>query len=100
MTETKKHLYKLEDFFALGVTLPMIAYKQLQSYVPSVPEDDCALKFVKNHVCQFLKENEEDYTDKDERAITRAFMREKKAHPDYLLYYRETLRIMQKLGIV
>lgn len=100
MTETKKHLYKLEDFIALGVTLPMIAFKQLKSYVPSIPEDDHGLKFIKNHIQQFINENEEDFNDKDERAVTRAFMREKKAHPDYLIYYRETMHVMQALGIV
>lgn len=99
MTETKKHLYKIEDFIALGATLPMIAYKQMETYIRSFPNDDYAMKVVKNHVEYFLAENKEDFNDKDERALTRAFLREKEEHPDYLLYYRETLRIMRALGI-
>ena len=99
MTDTKKNLYKLEDLFALGVTLPMIAYKQLKAVAPHIPDDDEAMKVVKNHVLTFLSDNEYDYNDKDERAIIRAFQREKKAHPDFLLYYREIQRLLQSIGI-
>ena len=100
MTETKKILYKIEDIIALGVQLPMLAFKQLKSYAQSLPENDEAMKCIKSNLIEFIKSNEEDFNDNDERAVIRAFQREKKAHPDYLSLYREKERILKIIGIL
>jgi hypothetical protein len=100
MTETKKILYNIEDIIALGNQLPMIAFKQLKTIVPTLPDDDAAMKCIKNNLESFLNDNEYDFTDNDERAVIRAFQREKKAHPDYLSYYRETERVLKIMGVI
>ena len=100
MTETKKNLYKIEDIIALGLQLPMIAFKKLKNVAPSLPEDDEVMKCFKNHILKFIKDNDEDFLDNDERAVIRAFQREKKAHPDYLAYYREMQRMLRLIGVI
>ena len=84
----KEILYRLEDITSLGVSLPLVAFQQLQIHLPKLDIDDNAMRRCYNEVRDFIEKHKEDYKDKDERAICRAFMRMKKKHPDRLDEYR------------
>ena len=68
--EVKKILYQLEDITELGTKLPVLAFQKLKEFYPN------------------LDRYEQDFIEKDERALLRAFIRMKKKHPDRLEAYR------------
>lgn len=86
--EVKELLYRLEDITALGVSLPLVAYQQMKQHLPKLESEDPALQRISKRYADFIRGNEYDYNDHDERALSRAFKRLKKANPDLLHEYR------------
>ena len=84
----KERLYRLEDITSLGVSLPLVAFKQLQAPLPKLEIEDEALVQPVNEIKNFINKHMEDFEEKDERAISRAFQRMKKHNPDRLEVYR------------
>lgn len=96
MTPEKEYLYRVEDVIALGTQLPFVAYPQLQKAKPAV-SGDSALNVIEAWVSSFLKGNEEDFNEHDERAMIRAFKKFQKRHPDLLEDYRRVKRILDSV---
>ncbi len=89
--EVKELLYRLEDITALGLTLPLVAYQQMKQHLPNLESEDPALQRISKKYNDFIRNNEYDYNDHDERALSRAFKRLQKANPDLLHDYRSYL---------
>lgn len=86
--EIKEILYRLEDITSLGVSLPLVAFTQLRKHVEALSIDDEGLRKHKEEVLAFINKHMDDFNEKDERAICRAFQRMKKKNPDRLNDYR------------
>ena len=87
--EIKEILYRLEDITSLGISLPLVAYTQLRMHLPKLAIDDDAMTSHHKEVEAFINKHSQDYNEKDERAICRAFQRMKKKNPDRLESYRQ-----------
>lgn len=100
MTETKEFIYKLEDLIALGKSLPLVAFKQLQQLAPMFDtfKDDFGISMVRRKIYdKLMEEGTPDFNEKDERALKNTFARIKRKNPDLLHYYREMNRIRQEI---
>ena len=86
--EVKKILYQLEDITELGTKLPVLAFQKLKEFYPNLDTQDLCMDIYKREVDDFIKRYEQDFIEKDERALLRAFIRMKKKHPDRLEAYR------------
>lgn len=93
--EVKELLYRLEDITALGLTLPLVAYQQMKQHLPSLESEDPALQRISKKYNDFIRNNEYDYNDHDERALSRAFKRLQNANPDLLYDYRSYLSTLR-----
>ena len=93
--EVKELLYRLEDITALGLTLPLVAYQQMKQHLPNLESEDPSLQRISERYASFIKNNEYDYNDHDERALSRAFKRLQKANPDLLYDYRSYLSTLR-----
>ena len=95
----KEILYRLEDITSLGISLPLVAFTQLRLHIKKLDIDDNAMRKHYEEARAFIEKHTDDFNEKDERAICRAFMRMKKKHPDrlneYRLYY-ERIDAIQK----
>jgi hypothetical protein len=101
--EIKKILYRLEDITALGTQLPLVAFPQLKQHLQNMKaEDDLAMNRVYDEVDMFIKKHQDDFIERDERALSRGFVRMKKKNPDRLDDYRifhERLRMIREFVI-
>lgn len=97
MTKEKEFIYHTEDIMQLGTQLPLVAFSQMLK--KEMPEtDDAALKVtIHNYQC-FIRDNRQDYDERDERALRKAFMKFVKRHPDLLSEYREMKRTIDILS--
>lgn len=100
--EVKDLLYRLEDIIALGVSLPLVAFTQLKPHINKMmayieENEDRGLVFHTNEVELFILKHQGDYEERDERALSRGFLRMKKAHPDRLDEWRKWDGIFKSL---
>lgn len=92
--EVKRILYRLEDITELGTQLPIVAFQQLKQHLSNMDTQDVAIGIQRDEVEQFISRYQEDYLDKDERALSRAFIRLKKKHADRLEAYRRFYELL------
>ena len=93
--EVKELLYRLEDITSLGIQLPLVAYQQMKQHLPNLESEDPALQRISEKYNDFIRNNEYDYNDHDERALSRAFKRLQKANPDLLHQYRHFYELIE-----
>ncbi len=98
----KELLYRLEDLIELGCQMPLVAFSQLKIHIEKIRQtekenSDRGLHVHVVEVDNFIKKHQEDFDDKDERAISRGFQRMKKKHPDRLDEYRKWNHTMETL---
>lgn len=80
-------LYRLEDVMKLGESLPLVAFPQLKQLTEKIlsvskDNDDAFLKGFGEDSAKFIEQNQIEYDDKNERGLSRAFIREKKNMAD------------------
>ena len=93
----KAILYKLEDITALGTKLPLVAFPQMKEHLGKLDEkQDEALCIPYKEVETLINEHNEDFLERDERALSRAFTRMNKKHQDWLEEYRQYYKKMEK----
>ncbi len=98
----KELLYRLEDLIALGCEMPLVAFSKLKIHIEKIRQaesenNDGGLHIQIVEIDNFIKKHQEEFDDKDERAISRGFQRMKKQHPDRLDEYRKWNRTIEAL---
>lgn len=97
MTEIKKLSYKLEDIFALGKSLPVVAIRQLPKIIEQfrqLPDEQGYIPATQNAMACHVEKFQETmlpYID-DEKFLRKSFEVAYKNHrygPDYLALYEE-----------